>query len=288
MRILIFGVSGMLGNTLYRYFTSCPDTEAYGTSRTSSCLGFFNQKGQENIITNVDVEHADSLLKVMNAVKPDVVINCIGVVKQLKQAYNPLESIPLNSILPHRLAEICKAFNARLIHISTDCVFSGNKGFYKESDLPDATDLYGRSKLLGEVSYPHAITLRTSIIGHELTGNRSLIDWFLSQQGKVKGFTKAVFSGFPTIEIARIIHEYILPQPQLNGLYHVAAEPVNKFDLLTLVKRIYKTDVDIESSEEVIIDRSLDAGNFNNATGYVPPKWFDLIEFMYNSRLSKE
>ena len=287
MKILILGISGMLGNALYRYFTSCPGIETYGTSRSSSCLGFFNQKGQENIISNVDVERSDSLLKVMNTVKPDVVINCIGVVKQLKQAYEPLESIPINSILPHRLAEVCRAFKARLIHISTDCVFSGNKGFYKESDLPDATDLYGRSKLLGEVNYPHAITLRTSIIGHELTGARSLVDWFLAQQSRVKGFTKAVFSGFPTIEIARIIHEYVLPQPKLNGLYHVAAEPINKFDLLTMVKAVYKTDIDIEPSEELVIDRSLDAENFNSATGYAPPSWLDLIELMYSSRPSK-
>lgn len=287
MKVLVFGISGMLGNSIFRYFNERDEHVIFGTARSSSCFKYFDQKTHKNIITNVNVDQPDSLLKVMNDVKPDVVINCIGVVKQLKQAYDPLESIPLNSLLPHRLAEICKAFNARLIHISTDCVFSGTQGFYKETDLPDATDLYGRSKLLGEVTYSHTITLRTSIIGHELTGSRSLVDWFLSQKEKTKGFTKAVFSGFPTVELARIIHDTVLPQPKLSGLYHVAANPINKFDLLTLIKNTYKKDIEIEPTDELIIDRSLNAERFNKEAGYIPPSWSDLIKLMHDSKRPK-
>jgi dTDP-4-dehydrorhamnose reductase len=285
MKIFILGISGMLGNTLYRYFSSRNNTQTYGTLRSSSHLGFFDQSIQKNIIPNIDSYNTDLLWQTINEVKPDVVINCIGVIKQLEKAYNPLESIPINSLFPHQLAAFCKDVNARLVHISTDCVFSGSKGNYKESDAPDATDLYGRSKLLGEVYYPHAITLRTSIIGHELNSSRSLVDWFLSQKGEVKGFKRAVFSGLPTIELARIIHDYVLPRPELNGLYQVAAEPINKYDLLNLIKEVYNKDIKINPSDELIVDKSLDGTRFNNATGYIPPTWGELIESMHNSKL---
>jgi dTDP-4-dehydrorhamnose reductase len=168
-----------------------------------------------------------------------------------------------------------------LVHVSTDCVFSGAKGHYLETDFPDAYDLYGRSKLLGEVDYPHAITLRTSIIGHELSGNRSLIGWFLAQQGSVKGFARAVFSGLPTVELARVVRDCVLPRPALRGLYHVAAQPINKCDLLKLVAATYGKTIKIVPSEDLVIDRSLNADRFRVATGYVAPPWPDLIQRMF-------
>ena len=188
-------------------------------------------------------------------------------------------------MLPHRLARLCELAGARLIHISTDCVFSGRKGLYLESDLSDAEDLYGKSKYIGELhDLPHAITLRTSIIGHELGSNYALVDWFLSQEGGVKGFTKAIFSGLPTVELARVMKDFVVPHPQLNGLYHVAAKPIDKFRLLSLVAAQYGKAIDIRPEDALVIDRSLDGSRFREATGYVAPEWPELIRRMYEQR----
>lgn len=277
MKILVLGVTGMLGNTVFRHLSQHPDLTVVGTARNDNALKFFSEKLQPKIITGINVENHDSLIKAFASIRPDVVINCIGLIKQLASCNEPLVTIPINTMLPHRLAELCKATNARLIHISTDCVFSGNKGQYLESDLPDANDLYGRSKLLGEVDYPHAITLRTSLIGHELSGNHSLVDWFLSQSKAVKGYTNAIFSGLPAVELSRVIKEFVLPHPELSGLYHVASPAINKFDLLNLIATTYNKEIDITPDEAVKIDRSLNADRFKIATNYNPPNWPELV-----------
>jgi dTDP-4-dehydrorhamnose reductase len=202
-------------------------------------------------------------------------------IKQLPIAEDPLPAITINSLLPHRIALACKADGIRMIHISTDCVFDGTKRNYTEKDPPDAKDLYGRSKFLGEVAYPHCVTLRTSIIGHELKGKIGLIDWFLAQQGRVRGFKKAIYSGFPTVELARIICDYVIPNPQLNGVYHVSSVPVSKYELLTLVADRYGKKIIIEPFEDFVLDRSLDSSLFQKTTGYKPPSWNELVEAMY-------
>jgi len=281
MKILILGVTGMLGNSMFRFLSENNKLDVYATARNNSARSYFSKDLSGKLIANVDVENHDSLVEVFNKIKPEIVINCIGLVKQLADANDPLKALPINSLLPHRLANLCKLSNSRLIHISTDCVFSGKKGNYKESDFPDCYDLYGRSKLLGEVDYPHAITLRTSIIGHELAGNRSLINWFLSAEGSVKGFEKAIYSGFPTVELARIVQDFVLPNKELHGLYHVASKPINKLELLKLVAEIYNKEIDIIPSSELVIDRSLDATRFNEVTGCTPPQWRELVKRMY-------
>ena len=282
MRVMVLGVSGMLGNAAYRVLSANPDLSVFGTARSEGSRKFFSEALAEKIILGVDVESQDSLIKAFGTIRPDVVINCVGLVKQLADANDPLQAVPINTLLPHRLAALCKAAGARLVHISTDCVFSGEKGGYLESDFPDAYDLYGRSKLLGEVDYPHAITLRTSIIGRELSGHRSLVGWFLAQQGTVQGFTSAIFSGLPTMELARVINEYVLPRPDLHGLYHVATKPINKYDLLKLVAKTYGKDTEIVPSDRLTIDRSLNADRFREATGYVAPEWPVLVQNMHD------
>lgn len=282
MNIMVLGVSGMLGNAVYRVMSSNPGLSVFGTARSESARHHFSQALADNLIFGVDVESQDSLVKAFGRVQPDVVINCVGLVKQLADANDPLLAVPINTLLPHRLAALCKATGARLVHISTDCVFSGTKGNYVESDFPDAYDLYGRSKLLGEVDYPHAITLRTSIIGKELSGQRSLVGWFLAQTGQVKGFTRALFSGLPTMELARVINDYVLPHPELHGLYHVSAQPIDKFTLLSLIADVYKKDIEIVPSDELSIDRSLDSSRFQVATGYIAPAWPALINTMHD------
>lgn len=281
LRILVLGAGGMLGSTLLRYFSLQSNLEVYGTARSYHSVRTLPEALHAQLKLNVDVENADHLLKVVAKVRPDVVLNCVGIVKQLSEADDALTALPINSLLPHRLAKLCAASGARLIHFSTDCIFSGSKGMYKESEFPDADDLYGRSKLLGEVDYSNAITLRTSLIGHELSGNRSLVSWFLSQSGSIKGFRRAIFSGLPTIEIARVIHEHVLPNRDLCGLYHLSVDPISKFDLLRLVADVYHKSIEIIPDGEFIIDRSLDSSRFRAATGFSPKSWPELIQAMH-------
>ncbi|HEY9018775.1 SDR family oxidoreductase [Thiomicrospira sp.] len=283
MRVLVLGVTGMLGSAVFKSLSEHHDV--YGTARGSSAKSFFSETLQKNLIVGVDVLDQDALVGLLAKVRPDVVVNCVGLIKQLPNAKDPLVALPLNAMFPHRLARLCGLQGSRLVHISTDCVFSGEKGMYLETDESDAKDLYGKSKYIGELhDYSHCVTLRTSIIGHELNSNASLVDWFLSQEGQVKGFTKAVFSGLPTVELARVIHEFVLPNPYLSGLYHVSAEPIDKCTLLNLVKNIYGEEIEIVEDDAVVIDRSLDSSRFSVATGYSPKSWPDLIQFMYDKR----
>jgi dTDP-4-dehydrorhamnose reductase len=281
MRVLILGASGMLGNAMFRVFSEVADNAVFGSVRSESARRHFPDALQQNILCGVDVENQDSLARLFGAVQPELVINCVGLVKQLAESDDPLLAIPINSLLPHRLAGLCRVAGARLVHISTDCVFSGDKGGYVESDFADADDLYGRTKLLGEVDYPHAVTVRTSIIGHELAGSRSLVNWFLAQEGTVKGFTRATFSGLPTVVLAKVVRDVIAPRPELRGLYHVAAQPISKFDLLRLVGDVYGKRIAIEANDALVIDRSLDAGRFRAATGYCAPPWEEMIKTMH-------
>lgn len=280
MRMLVLGASGMLGNAMIRVLAQDYRHQVFGSARSASVLKYFAPELAAHIITGVDVENFDTLARLFSKVRPDVVINCIGLVKQLANADDPLLALPINALLPHRLARLCDLTQARLVHISTDCVFSGRKGNYLESDEADAQDLYGRSKLLGEVDYPHAVTLRTSIIGHELGSAHGLIGWFLAQQGSIKGYTRAVFSGLPTCELARVICDLVLPRCELHGLYHVAAQPISKFDLLQLANREYGKNLSIAPDDVLRIDRSLDAARFQSATGYVAPPWPQLVAQM--------
>lgn len=285
MKILVLGVTGMLGSAVFKYIASHTSHSVFGTMRGRGGRKYFDEKYAENFYSDVDVLDYEALVGVLEQVRPDVVINCVGLIKQLAQAKDPLSTLPLNSMLPHRLSKLCALIGARLVHISTDCVFTGEKGMYLESDISDAVDLYGKSKFIGEIQdQPHAITLRTSIIGHELASNASLVDWFLSQEGAVKGFTKAIFSGVPTSELARIITDFVIPNPQLFGLYHVSAEPIDKFTLLNEIAKIYEKKIDILPDDNLAIDRSLDSARFRQAVGYVPPVWPDLIQFMRAQR----
>lgn len=277
MRVLVLGASGMLGNAMLRVLAESDAFEAWGTARSTGVLRHFSSSLAERIVTGIDVENVDALTALLAKVRPAAVINCIGLVKQLAQADDPLSALPINALLPHRLARLCGLAGARVVHISTDCVFNGRKGGYRESDPSDAEDLYGRSKFLGEVAYPHTITLRTSIIGHELASAHGLVDWFLAQEGLVKGYRQAIFSGLPTVELARMVRDVVLPRPELSGLYHVASQPIAKYDLLHLVREAYGKTIEIEPDDRVAIDRSLNADRFHVATGYVAAPWTELI-----------
>jgi dTDP-4-dehydrorhamnose reductase len=284
-RILVLGSTGMLGSAVFNSFSNDPAFDVFGTTREDNGAGYFTQEVRRMIIPNVRADGESALLRAFSVAKPDVVINCIGIIKQLPSASDCLEAISVNSMLPHRLAKFSQVAGARLVHFSTDCVFSGAKGQYKEEDVPDAYDLYGRTKLLGEVDYENAITLRTSIIGHELSGTKSLIGWFLNQKTEVRGFTKAIFSGLPTVEVARVIKEFVIPRPQLKGVYHLSVDPISKFDLLSIVAEIYNKKIKISPDDNLVIDRSLNSDRFRVATGFVPKAWRELILNMYRNHI---
>ena len=277
MRILILGGSGMLG---HRLWLSLRDSyETWVTVRGSADP--FRARPEfprERIRWNVDALVFDEVVRTLAAVRPDLVVNCIGLIKQTQMANDPLSAIRVNAMLPHQLALICQSAGIRLIHISTDCVFSGKQGRYVEGDLADATDLYGRTKLLGEVGYNNTITLRTSIIGRELKTRLGLIEWFLAQKDAINGFTRAIFSGLTTGELGSVIRDYVIARPELCGVYHVSGEPISKYDLLAMAARLLAHPIEIRPFDEYAIDRSLDSRRFRMATGYEPPSWEAMIE----------
>lgn len=237
---------------------------------------------QANSYYGIDVVHTEELVGVLADFHPQAVINAVGIVKQQSAAKESIPSIDINALFPHRLAVLCKAVGARLIHMSTDCVFSGRKGNYLESDQSDAEDLYGKSKYLGEVHEAHCVTLRTSIIGTELTRKKSLVEWFLAQNGSVKGYRKAIFSGFTTIEMSRIIESMLVQYPHVSGLYHVSSAPISKFELLAKIKEKLGLPVQIVLDDSLDINRSLDSSRFRKEFGYMPPAWDDMLDELTN------
>jgi len=284
MKVLVLGCTGMLGHTLFTHLSSVKGLDVYATARSSAGLSlWFPPELLNRIVTDVDACSFDTITRAVSVVKPDIVINCIGLIKQLPLAEDPLSAITINAQLPHRISLLCSAAGVRLIHISTDCVYNGKKGNYTEHDPSDADDLYGRSKYLGEVDYPHCVTLRTSIIGHELKGKYGLIEWFLSQNKEIRGYTKALFSGFPTIELAIIISEYVLFNAGLRGIYHLSSHPITKYHLLKLVAQKYAKNIIIEPYDDFSINRTLDSTVFRTITGYSPPSWPELVDKMYNN-----
>lgn len=281
MKILILGATGMLGHKLMQMLSQ--RYSVTGTIRDDALKLADHPLFEEmNIIGNVQ---ADNLLSIQNAletVKPDVIINCIGIVKQLPAAQDPLPSIAINALFPHQLAHICRQKNIRLIHMSTDCVFSGRKGNYTENDHSDAEDLYGKTKFLGEVDYSGCLTIRTSIIGRELETSHGLIEWFLSQEGKtVFGYRKAIFSGLTTIALSEVICKIISDYPALQGVRQIASEPISKFDLLNIVKKKYGMTITIEPDDTVVNDRSLNPEKFRRETNIKIPSWEYMINQMY-------
>lgn len=282
MKILILGVSGMLGHVLFTKLAENPSLEVFGAVWCKEKLArVFPGQLLERVTGGLDADNPESLMEVVAGVSPEVVINCIGIVKQNPLSADPLPVISVNALFPHRLALVCISAGARLIHFSTDCVFDGTGGNYHEAVPPNPTDLYGRSKALGEIDYPLCLTLRTSFIGHELFTRWGLLEWFLSQEVKVRGYSRTVFSGFTTVELAWIIDNAILPRHDLKGICHLSAKPISKYDLLNLIKERYGSMIEIESDDSACCDRSLDSSLFHRATGYLAPPWTDMIDAMY-------
>ena len=278
--VLVLGVNGMLGNILFKYLCLKTDLNTFGVLRNRSNLkSDLYMYGKKNIYESNFTDNTE-LKKLITIVKPEIIINCIGIVKQHTNSNDPIISISINSLFPHKLHEICECAGIKLIQFSTDCVFSGQKGFYNEYDIPDPVDIYGRSKLLGEVNSGSALTLRTSYIGKELNTTRGLLSWFLSQKGRIKGYSNAIYSGLTTLEIARVIYEFVIPNQYLKGIYHLSSEPIDKFSLLNLLKNEYKMNIVIDKDIQHEIDRSLNSSKFRIETGYKPLRWEKAIKEM--------
>lgn len=271
----------MLGSAMLRVLAADRSLDAYGSVRSAGVASRFPEAVRNCLVVGTDVLDEQGLVSLFGKVRPDVVVNCVGLIKQLESAKDPIPAIQVNALLPHRLLSVCRVAGARLIHISTDCVFDGQKGSYREADSSNAYDLYGRSKYLGEIADAEdAITLRTSIIGHELGSRNGLVEWFLHEQGTVKGFKEAYFSGLPTVELAHLVRDLVIPRADLHGLYHVSVDRISKFELLTLVSQSYGVGKEIVPDSALRIDRSLNSDRFRAATGYTPPSWRDLVTAM--------
>ncbi len=280
MKVLVVGGGGMLGHKLVQIFGR--DFDVFTTLRGQ--IGDYDRFGifdPAKTFDGIDIENITGIEAIFEKIRPDVVVNAVGLIKQLPNSANIVETLNVNSIFPHRLAQITSKYGSRLICISTDCVFNGKKGNYTEQDVPDALDLYGISKRLGEITSDRCLTIRTSIIGRELKTKHSLVEWFLANDGRtIKGYTNAIFSGFPTLALAEILASVIRDHPGLTGLYNVSSDPITKYDLLQLFKTAYNVDIEIEPSDEVKIDRSLNSSRFRDATGISPAGLPEMVERM--------
>lgn len=280
MKILVVGGTGMLGHKLIQVFKK--EFDVYTTIRSDfASFKKYDLLEREKVFDKIEVDKFESFEKIIEDIKPDFVINAVGLIKQLPSSEDAVLTFNINSIFPQRMARIAAKYGFRLINISTDCVFSGKTGNYTETDISDAKDIYGKSKFLGEVFAESCLTIRTSIIGRELSTEHSLLEWFLSNNGNtVKGYKNAIYTGFPTIILAEILAGIINNQPAMDGLYHLSSEPINKFELLNLIKEKYNLNIEIEPFEDFYIDRSLDCTKFRNLTGFQPPSWEEMISRM--------
>jgi dTDP-4-dehydrorhamnose reductase len=271
MKILVLGGDGMLGHELYRELR---DYHEAGVTLRQQRKEFSGN----HVFAGVEARGSTRIEEVIAQFRPAAVVNCIGIVKQRVEYADAITSIEVNALLPHRLAIACRALGAHLVHLSTDCVFSGDKGGYREEDRPEPLDIYGRSKLLGEVTGEGALTLRTSMIGLGLYRKTSLVDWFLAQKGKAQGYRKAVFSGLTTRELARVIRMILEKHPQASGLYHLSTAPISKYDLLVKLRERLAKSIEIVPVDEPRIDRSLDSTRFRRVFSYKPPEWDAMLD----------
>lgn len=285
MKILVLGATGLLGHTLFQVLSKIKNYEVFGTIRESNSKAYFTDVLAANLIVAKDLSDVTQIDNLIERLTPHVIINCIAVPRNVKSS--ELEIFKIYSLLPQRLKHICDSNSMRLIQISSDGVFSGRRGNYSETDVPDATDIYGISKFLGEVKGENAITLRTSIIGHELKSKMGLLEWFLNQTDSCEAYGNSIFSGFTSIEISKIIRDKII-NSCLNGVYHLASEPISKHKLLSLIKNRYEFEIRLNVNNSFSIDRSLNGDRFNKDANYQPPSWITLIDEMYLHHLGRK
>lgn len=278
MRVLILGGGGMLGHKLWQRFQSRFDTWVAfrGPYSAYARYGLFDPA---RTVDNIDVADVNSIVRAIGRVRPEVIINAVGIIKQLPVAKDLMLSIATNALFPHRLAALAKIAGIRVVQVSSDCVFSGRKGNYIEEDVSDAEDLYGRTKYLGELASEETLTLRTSIIGRELSTRSGLVEWFLAnRRGRVRGFTRAAYSGVTTLAFADILAEILERHPTLSGVYHLSSDRISKYDLLRLLDSAFGAGVEVEAEADTIIDRTLDSSRLRGVLNAGPPSWPEMVQ----------
>lgn len=281
MRILIVGANGMIGSAFFRAMSKQQSWKVFGTLRSPETKSNFFFNNSENIFGGIDICNSCQISSLLENVNPTILINCAGITKQREKSSTRSTVIASNATAPHVIAEICKNKGIRMIHLSTDCVFSGKSGNYKEIDIPDSDDLYGRTKAMGEPTGDHVMTIRTSVIGHEISNRHGLLEWFLSQKNSCDGYKKAFFSGLTTDTLANVIKEHVIPNHLMTGLFNIAAKKISKYDLLKIIADVYQSGVHINPDSKTVLDRSLDPTRFNTTTGFIAPGWDFMVKKMY-------
>jgi dTDP-4-dehydrorhamnose reductase len=275
-KLLVFGANGMLGHVL------CEEARArgldvFGTMRRIP-EGHENLFEKDRILLGVEAEHEETVIRALQRVRPDFAVNCIGIVKQSPTINDPIRSIKVNSLFPHALARGCADVDSRLIHMSTDCVFSGSKGHYKESDQPDPADFYGLSKLTGEPKGKNVLVLRTSMFGLELSTSNGLLEWFIAQRGRtVHGFVNSIFSGLYTRSLARLVLQIAFDCPSISGVRHLSAEAISKCELLERIRDKCHLNIEIVPDPTVRLNRSLDSSLLRRECDLNIPSWEEMI-----------
>lgn len=278
MQILVLGASGMLGHQACRVLSG--SNEVHAALRCADDIGIYQQTFFRNCILHdrFDALNNEQFTALISHLRPDVVLNCIGVVKQVTHTHDPVMLIRINALLPHLVARTCTEVGSKLIQVSTDCVFSGKSGHYTEGDLPDPVDMYGRTKLLGEVSHSPHLTIRTSVFGRQLNGKYGLLEWFLSHKDRqVQGYRQAYFSGLTTRALCEIIKKILDRAFDITGTYHVAGASISKFELLSLINDRLSLGSVVNPDDSLVCDRSLDSRHFLQATGIAIPSYDSMI-----------
>jgi len=289
-RVLVLGVNGLIGHTMYRKLKQ-EGFEVFGTMRRAKIEFMqYDFLQADTIIDGLDVQEISNVSEVILQIQPSVVVNCIGITRRKDEISNSIQAIKINALLPHQIAKICQDMSIRMIHLSTDCVFSGDSGLYTEDSIPDASDMYGRTKAMGEVlDNPNCLTLRSSFLGTEISDRTELLEWLLSQKGRtIKGYTKAIYSGVSTVYLSSVITEILRYYPQLSGLYQIAPDtPISKYDLLCIAKNAFNIDVEIVGNDSFVSDKSLSGARLKKVMNYRVPSWHDMLQELAEWDLDK-
>ena len=285
MKVLVLGAGGMIGSAMFRVLGSYDEYDVWGTIRNKIYINMFSSQEAQKVVIVEELMRTNNISKLLHCLKPEVVINCVGLTKHHQGSHDPQIALPINALFPHKLADLSSLIGAKVIHISTDCVYSGDDGPYTEDDKLDAIDMYGKSKYLGELNRVNTVTLRTSTVGHEYTTNYGLLEWFLTQNNSCKGYANALFSGLTNIEFAKVVAEFVLPQEGLSGIYHVGGHEIDKFKLLKIFSSIYEKEIEIIKDEMILINRSLISDKFNKITGYKACEWEDMVSSMRQHKI---
>ncbi len=281
MKILLIGANGLIGYNIFRNLIKSKEFNIFLLVRSKKNINnFYRSFHFDKLIELKEFKNTSLLESFLKELKPSIVLNCAGITKHSPNIKNISEVLYINSIFPRNLSEICSALKIRLIHLSSDCIFSGSSGMYKDKSFPDANDLYGISKALGEIDKENHLTIRTSTIGHEAQTSYGLLNWFLKQK-ECKGYKNAIFSGPTTLELSKILKDLIIPNQHLSGVLNISSDPIDKYSLLKLIKDTYSLDTVINKCSEVRINRSLNSEKFRTMTNYSVKSWGNMIREMY-------